>query len=251
MIALAGLLLAVAIADLVAGGLQGDPASRRRSMIGIGAGAGSAALLAATLLPPAATAAVGLVGVVGIGGWHACRWSERVAVRGWGALAALAVTFGAAIAVGARWPGPPTPAADAWLASSPLPALAALDAAGWLFRLALFAVAAPTANAVVRAVLAAAGTKTRRSQRRLRGGRMIGVLERWLILGLMLHGEPTAAALVASAKSILRFPELSRVAREEGGDGSGADQVDHVTEYFLLGSLASWLVAIALALLAV
>jgi hypothetical protein len=76
-----------------------------------------------------------------------------------------------------------------------------------------------SANGVVRAVLAVAGSEIARSEARLRGGRFIGAIERVLIFGLAVCGEPTAAALIASAKSILRFPELSRVAR----DGAGAE----------------------------
>ena len=111
-----------------------------------------------------------------------------------------------------------------------------------------------TANGLVRAVLVAAGTPIGRSAQRLRGGRFIGIIERFLIFGLAVFGELAAAALIASAKSILRFPELSRVAREsdpsdsdraEDEPGALATDVDVVTEYFLLGSLVSWLAALA------
>lgn len=113
-----------------------------------------------------------------------------------------------------------------------------------------------TGNAVVRSVLLLASDEPalERSQSKLRGGRFIGVLERWLIFGLALAGEPTAAALVISAKSIIRFPELS--ARSQAGDSNAGespddassrrlDEADEITEYFLLGSLASWTLALA------
>ena len=61
-----------------------------------------------------------------------------------------------------------------------------------------------------------------------------------MIFSLGLAGEPTAAALIVSAKSLLRFPELSR-----------ASEIDAVTEYFLLGSLASWGLALLFVLLLV
>jgi hypothetical protein len=64
----------------------------------------------------------------------------------------------------------------------------------------------------------------------LRGGRAIGCLERGLILGFALAGEPTAAALVISGKSLLRFPEATR---------------SDVNECFVVGSLASWSLALA------
>ena len=104
----------------------------------------------------------------------------------------------------------------------------------------------------MRAVLAAAGTETQRSEARLRGGRVIGVIERWMIFGLMVAGNPTAAAIVVSAKSILRFPQLSKVVQSAGEQSSDPvveeqGRVDDVTEFFLLGSLVSWVMAMALA----
>jgi hypothetical protein len=108
-----------------------------------------------------------------------------------------------------------------------------------------------TANAMVRLVVAAAGPGIARGGDRLQGGRLIGAMERLLILGLAAAGEPTAAAIVVGAKAILRFPELAAAARRPElqktvGVGSDAlDRVDAVTEYFLIGSLASWLIALA------
>ena len=68
------------------------------------------------------------------------------------------------------------------------------------------------------------------------GGRIIGSLERVLVFGLAVAGEPTAATIVVSAKGVLRFAEV------RAADG---DDVDHITEYVLVGSLAS--IALALA----
>lgn len=66
-------------------------------------------------------------------------------------------------------------------------------------------------------------------------GRWIGGMERLLIFLLVLMGEPGAASLVAAAKSLLRFPEIT-------GANSKISP-----EYVLVGSLASWLVAFAVA----
>ena len=62
-------------------------------------------------------------------------------------------------------------------------------------------------------------------------GRWIGGMERLLIFLLVLIGEPGAASLVAAAKSLLRFPEIT-------GSHSRISP-----EYVLVGSLASWLIA--------
>ena len=67
----------------------------------------------------------------------------------------------------------------------------------------------------------------------LRGGRLIGPLERVLIVALTLAGFfPIVAGLLA-AKGIVRFPEISK-------DSAGGSKA----EYFLVGSLASWTLAL-------
>lgn len=63
----------------------------------------------------------------------------------------------------------------------------------------------------------------------LRGGRLIGPIERLLIVVLAFAGAPQIIAALAAAKGIVRFPEIS----EDRGSGSKAEE-------FLVGSLASW-----------
>ncbi|MCI1661367.1 MAG: beta-carotene 15,15'-monooxygenase [Actinomyces sp.] len=98
----------------------------------------------------------------------------------------------------------------------------------------------PAANRLVGAVLASVrvgpapartGERPERRISRLRGGRVIGPLERLLIVGLALSGAETAIAAVVAAKGIVRFPEISR---DNAGDAA---------EEFLIGSMTSWLVA--------
>jgi hypothetical protein len=65
-------------------------------------------------------------------------------------------------------------------------------------------------------------------------------MERLPILGLGLVGQLAVATAVVAAKSIIRFPEINaQKARQNGGIG-----IDEVTEYFLVGSFASWIVAL-------
>lgn len=66
-----------------------------------------------------------------------------------------------------------------------------------------------------------------------RGGRLIGKLERLVILMLVLADEPTGIGFLIAAKSILRFNEIS-----------GAED-RHVSEYVIIGTLASFAWAIA------
>ena len=61
------------------------------------------------------------------------------------------------------------------------------------------------------------------------GGRIIGPLERLLIVFLALAGAPTLIAALLAAKGIVRFPEISA----DRGTGSKAEE-------FLIGSLTSW-----------
>jgi len=97
-------------------------------------------------------------------------------------------------------------------------------------------------NAVVRIALrsemSAGETPDADAAPTLKGGRLIGPLERILVFVLTLAGAYTLIAAVLAAKGIVRFPEISR-------DGDGGDRA----EYFLIGSLVSWVTALAAAFL--
>lgn len=101
-----------------------------------------------------------------------------------------------------------------------------------------------TGNQLVRLVLASVGAVKPvgepQPSDRLKGGRLLGPMERVLVLGLGLAGQLAAAGAVLAAKSIIRFPEINaQKARENGQIG-----IDEITEYFLVGSFASWIVAL-------
>lgn len=72
----------------------------------------------------------------------------------------------------------------------------------------------------------------------LKGGRLIGPLERVLVFALTLAAMYPLLAAVLAAKGIVRFPEISR-------DSAAGNRA----EYFLIGSLVSWVIALAGALL--
>lgn len=71
-----------------------------------------------------------------------------------------------------------------------------------------------------------------------KGGRLIGPLERTIVLILTLAGAYPLLAAMLAAKGIVRFPEISR----DGETGARA-------EYFLVGSLVSWVIALGAAFL--
>lgn len=77
-----------------------------------------------------------------------------------------------------------------------------------------------------------------------KGGQLIGRLERLMILVLVLHGQPDGIGFLITAKSILRFGEVSR-------DASG-DSGRRISEYVIIGTLASfaWAIVTAYATLA-
>ncbi|HYB81895.1 MAG TPA: hypothetical protein VED43_09640 [Mycobacterium sp.] len=100
-----------------------------------------------------------------------------------------------------------------------------------------------TGNQLVRLVLGSVGAVRPAGQPqpsdRLKGGRLLGPMERLLILSLGVGGQVAAASAVVAAKGIIRFPELNA---QKGRDGEVG--IDEVTEYFLVGSFASWLLAL-------
>lgn len=240
-------LFAIGVADLIAGGAAGTPESRTRAMLG--AALATAIALIAGLVFGLGTRAfeLALVIIVASGPWMMLRVGTLTERRAQMALAAQVVGIALLIGASGRWDATGQTLIG-WIGELPVPG----DAEQAVLVVGVLAYLSATSNAVVRVVLAMAGTQVERSQQTLRGGRVIGIIERWLIYGLALAGQPTAAAVIVSAKSVLRFPELSKVARLEQprGEAPGTPaEVDIVTEYFLLGSMVSWLLALAPAVL--
>lgn len=94
-----------------------------------------------------------------------------------------------------------------------------------------------TANRIVRLVLEAAGTPVSSGETTLPGGRLLGPMERIFVAAMVLAGDPTSAAIVIAAKGLLRLPEIRSSADHLEG------RPDHVTEYFLIGTFFSLLLA--------
>jgi hypothetical protein len=106
-----------------------------------------------------------------------------------------------------------------------------------------------TGNLLVRLVLGSVGAVRPLGEPqpsdKLKGGRLLGPMERLLILGLGLAGQLAAATAVVAAKSIIRFPEINAQRDRKNGSAQSDIGIDEVTEYFLVGSFASWIVALA------
>ncbi|PRY56058.1 hypothetical protein BCF74_1205 [Knoellia remsis] len=182
--------------------------------------------------------------------------SDRSLRRGGGhveALLVLALT-GAALVGFSGFASPADGPLASWLAWADVPLVGSAESLDTvLLVVGLFVANLSTGNIIVRLVLVSVGA-LRPSEStehpsdtpeppRLKGGRLLGPMERVFILGLGLAGQVTAASIVIAAKGLLRFPELQAVRKSDGAEVRGAG-IDEVTEYFLVGSFVSWLVAL-------
>jgi hypothetical protein len=91
-----------------------------------------------------------------------------------------------------------------------------------------------SANVVVRLVLLGAGRRVLNTESTVKGGRILGPLERWFIFAMALGGQFGAIAAIVAAKGIVRFPEIS-TSQDKSNDA----------EYVLVGSFVSWALAFA------
>ena len=155
-------------------------------------------------------------------------WVDAASHDSSAGLAVLAVV-GAALVITSGWLSFGEPALEEWYVDLPIPRLATvpLDRAALGLGVVLFLTTA--ANVVVRRVLGATGPQVLAQGADLKGGRVLGPLERWFVLACALSGNLAAIAIVVAAKGILRFPEISR----DNSDGLRA-------EYVLVGSFVSW-----------
>ena len=248
MIAVGIWLVSIGLADLVAG-LSGEPKAGPRTIgaivtgfvaplvLGLAGGATTPTLLLLTLL----------TGVT-IAVWIVLRRdpSRMTALRALGALLFVLAAFVAVSLFGAE---PVSsfrnePILARGVHHLPFPLVAGASLKRVLFVAGVLTMLFATSNAIVRLGLTAMGTRFSNAEQRLRGGRVIGPLERVLIFGLGLAGQATAAALVIGAKGLLRYPELNGLRNEPGAAGPPARTIDVVTEYLLIGSLTSWLLAL-------
>ncbi len=100
-----------------------------------------------------------------------------------------------------------------------------------------------TSNRIVVLVLAATKEDTEVDEKPepLKGGRFLGPMERLIVAASIVSGDLAGAGFVIAAKGLLRFPEISR-------ENNGA-KIDGLTEYFLVGTFTSVIIAAVIALL--
>jgi hypothetical protein len=187
---------------------------------------------------------VGIAAVAAVAWELSCSHAERVGGRRQAAPLVLFVAVLAMLIVLSGVGSPVAGLVKAWVGWAPVTGLASADPTRIVLVAGVILLQVATGNQLVRLLLGSVGSVKPAGEPqpsdRLKGGRLLGPMERLLILGLGLAGQLAAATAVVAAKSIIRFPEINaQKARENGGIG-----IDDVTEYFLVGSFASWIVAL-------
>ncbi len=171
-----------------------------------------------------------------------CADTERTGAHQGRALAVFGVGLAVPVIL-AGWASPVSGVVEPWLGWVGLSAHVEPNRAAMILGVLLLQLV--TANQLVRLILGAVGAIRPQGEPqpsdRLKGGRLLGPMERLLIVGLGLGGQLGAASAVIAAKGIIRFPELNAQRKET--DDPASSGIDEVTEYFLVGSFASWLVA--------
>lgn len=270
---LALLLVGIGLADLVRSvltrepvppGAKGAARTLRRRGRTVPATVGVLGVLAAAVVAglPSTAASTGLVALAALSVLTWVVLADRALhARSAGHLVALCCLV---VAVGAQlllsgWAAPAGGVLADWLGWARLPWDPAPSADRLLLLTGLVLVQLSTGNVVVRLVLTSIGAmKPERPTAagdpsssadpqpsdELKGGRLLGPLERVFILGLGLAGQVTAAGMVIAAKGLIRWPELKAKSEEEHPDGHRTSGIGAVTEYFLVGSFVSWLVAL-------
>lgn len=212
------------------------------------------ALLAALIIGTGVVSDAVISGALAVVLAAAWMWAMPLDTTGRASFWPAVLLAGVAGATTALMPARPEPGliGPLWHLPAPGGGLIAFDVAMLAVGVVLFV--AESANLVVRAALDREGTwrpadqggalrggQLRQQQLNangFKGGRLIGPLERMLVVVLTLASAYSLLAAMLAAKGIVRFPEISK----DGETGARA-------EYFLVGSLVSWVVALAAAFL--
>lgn len=178
---------------------------------------------------------------IGLAGWQFwCARAERTGTRQVIALTTFGATVAALILL-SGWASEVSGPLARWVSWTGVTGDAPADRV--LMAIGVLVIQVSTANQLVRLILGSVGAVKPAGQPQasdqLKGGRLLGPMERLLIVGLGLAGQLALATAVVAAKSIIRFPEISA---KRDRDVVG---IDEVTEYFLVGSFTSWIVAFA------
>ena len=241
-----GLILGgLGIADLVRG--NSERVWPRRLLAWSAAGAVAGGVLALAGAGRWMTSGTAVVVTLAVVAWDVTsRRSLREDRATWPALTVLGLLVGAALVASPWSPHLGGPLRE-WYADLPWSVLRGVALEQLLVVVGCGLLLTSTGNVFVRLVLTAAGSKVARSEQQIKGGRVLGPMERLLIFGLGLAGELAAASIIVAAKGLLRFPELQSYRaelRRPARSSLKAQRIDVLTEYFLIGSITSWALAL-------
>ena len=228
MILLALLLATLGAADLMRP--ENRASTRVEGIVGAVVGGAVLVLLASGLAIGSAAWAVVPVGLVLLVAWILLTPVGIVQTdRPW-PVAGLAVASLVALAV--PQPGVNRGWLVRWYDGLDVRSLADVSVEQFVFGAACVVFLIETANIIVRLMLIGTGPSVIATEKTLKGGRILGPIERVFILAMALGGHYGALSAVVAAKGILRFPEISR-------DTAGGSRA----EYVLVGSFVSWALA--------
>lgn len=97
-----------------------------------------------------------------------------------------------------------------------------------------------TSNQIVKLVLATTDAENLKENELPKGGRLLGPMERLIVAAAVVAGDPVGAGFVVAAKGLLRYPEVDKPRNAN---------IHELTEYLLVGTFTSVLIAGILALL--
>lgn len=224
-------LLGFALTDLFAGGSDRTRLVRAVAAAGVAAGVCSI-VLALCGLSACEVVATSVAIFLATAGWVCLAGVKRATFAlGW-----IGATFAAAFALGGCLSDPNGDAAD-WYGDLPSSLIETVPFRQFLAAICGVLFLSATANRIVKLILEVAGSDVETAAKRLKGGRFIGPMERWVVFAAVLAGELAGAAIVIAAKSILRIPEV----RTSSGDDEATQ--DDLAEYLLVGTFASLLIA--------
>lgn len=112
----------------------------------------------------------------------------------------------------------------------------------FVFGVGAFLFLLATSNQIVKLVLATTDVQAREENELPRGGRLLGPMERLIVAAAVVAGDPAGAGFVIAAKGLLRFPEVK--------ESSENANIHELTEYLLVGTFTSVLIAGIVAVLA-
>lgn len=223
MILLAALLLALGLADFARP--QDRPADRRAL---VRASVVGAAVVVLVLWGTGVDWWWAPIGIAAVIAWAASTPVDRA--YPW-PLVGLGLAVAAILAGSAELPAPDGWLTD-WYDSLELEALRDISFERFALAVGCLVFLVESANIIVRMVLAGTDAGVMASEQTLKGGRVLGPIERIFIFAMALSGQFAALTAVVAAKGILRFPEISR------------DVAGRKAEYVLVGSFVSWAVAL-------